>query len=288
MADREVVADSLSVPEGPVLLPDGRIAFVELTAARVSTYGAGGVGVLTRHAGSWNGLALGNDGCVYAAQNGGVAGSLRALEPTTPGIERTTLSGVVDTVVIEVEGRPLKAPNDVTFGPDGRLWFTDSGEAFNLDHPSRGSRILAVGGGDGEVVVTLPPVYANGLGFLIDGRLAWVESYERHLCVLENGARRVLCQLPDGHRPDGFAVATDGRIFIATVVSHGITVVSPQGELLDHLVLDDRALPSNCCFDGSDLWVTDFGVGWQSGTPTGRLWRVETDTSGQPLGSGRL
>ena len=98
----------------------------------------------------------------------------------------------------------------------------------------------------------------------------------------------MLCQLPDGHRPDGFAVASDGRLFVATVISHGITVVSPDGEVLDHLMLDERALPSNCCFDGAALWVTDFGVGWQDGAPTGRLWRVETDAVGQPLSRGSL
>lgn len=287
-AHGEVIAAGLLVPEGPVLLADGRIAFVELTAARVLTFGPGGVELLTEHAGSWNGLTTGSDGAVYAAQNGGVVGAWTAPTRPAAGIERLTADGVVEPVVVEVAGRPLGAPNDLTFGPDGRLWFTDPGEAFNLADPSVGSRLLAVGPDSDEVVMSLPPVYTNGLGFLIDGRLAWVESYQRHVCVLEDGVRRILCQLPEGHRPDGFAVAADGRLFIASVVSHGITVVSPDGELLDHLVLDERALPSNCCFDGSALWATDFGAGWQGGTRTGRLWRLETDAVGHPLSQGAL
>ena len=85
----------------------------------------------------------------------------------------------------------------------------------------------------------------------------------------------------------GLDVAQDGRLFITTVASHGITVVSPEGAILDFMYLDDDALPTNCCFDGKVLWVTDFSLGWQEGV-TGRLWRVETDAEGKPQTPGAL
>jgi gluconolactonase len=88
--------------------------------------------------------------------------------------------------------------------------------------------------------------------------------------------------------PDGLAVAADGRLFVTTVTSHGVSVVSPDGELLDHLHLDDDALPTNCCFEGSALWVTDFGTGYEKTQRRGRLWRVETDVVGTALGHGHL
>jgi sugar lactone lactonase YvrE len=72
------------------------------------------------------------------------------------------------------------------------------------------------------------------------------------------------------------------------VISHGITVVSSEGEVLDVIVLDDQALPTNCCFDDNALWVTDFGVDWRQGAPIGRLWRIETDAVGRPQYRGRL
>jgi len=116
----------------------------------------------------------------------------------------------------------------------------------------------------------------------------WVETYEREVCVLENGSRRVLCRLPENHLPDGLDVAIDGRMYITTVASRGITVVSPDGALVDFIELDSGALPTNCCFDGGALWVTDFGDGWADCTTTGRLWRIETDAIGKPQVPGCL
>jgi gluconolactonase len=115
-----------------------------------------------------------------------------------------------------------------------------------------------------------------------------VESYTRLVCRLTDGGREVICQLPEGHVPDGLAVAADGRLFITTVTSGGITVVSPEGEILDLIVLDPTALPTNCCFDGGVLWVTDFGRDYEAVPASGRLWRVETDALGAPLYSGTV
>lgn len=279
----EVMAAGLEVPEGPVVLPDGRIAFVEQVLGRVSAFADGKVEVISESAGSPNAVTWGADGFLYAAQNGGVVDTWRSARPTAPAIERISLDGTVTAVTTEVAGHPLQAPNDLVFGPDGRLWFTDPGEGYDPARRDINSRIFAidVATGSGELVIELAPVYANGLAFGAAGRLVWVETYDRTVCVLDGGDRRLLCQLPDGHLPDGLDVADDGRLFVTTATSHGITVVAPDGAILDHLVLDDQALPTNCCFDGSALWVTDFGMGWSAGSRSGRLWRVETDAVGR-------
>ena len=288
-ARAEVVAGGLEVPEGPVVLPDGRVAFVEQIRGRVSVYADGKVETLSEAPGSPNAVTFGQlDGHLYAAQNGGVVGDWRSERPSVPSIERISLSGDVTRVATEVGGVPLKAPNDLVFGPDGRLYFTDPSEGYDPDNKRETNRLFALDAQGGEVLIELPPSYTNGLAFMADDRLVWVESYNRAVCVLEDGARRELCVLPEDHVPDGLDVADDGRLFITTVMSHGITVVSPDGELLDHLVLDDGALPTNCCFDGSALWVTDFGVDWSDGSGSGRLWRVETDATGRPQHPGKI
>jgi len=184
-------------------------------------------------------------------------------------------------VTAEIAGVPLQAPNDLVFGPDGRLYFTDPSEPYDPNTPRATNRLFALGDDGGEVLIELPPSFVNGLAFTPDGRLIWVESYSRAVCVLDEGRRVLLCTLPENHVPDGLAIAADGRLFIATSASHGITIVGPTGEILDHLYLDDQALPTNCCFVGSDLWVTDFGVGFRAGNGRGRLWQVETDGVGQ-------
>jgi len=285
---KEVVATGLEVPEGPVVLPDGRIAFVQQRLGRVSAWADGKVETISESAGSPNAVTFGADGCLYAAQNGGVVGDWRSPNPCAPAIERIHLDGRVETVATEVAGVALKAPNDVVFGPDGRLYFTDPSEGYNPELRSQTNRLFALGPDGGEVLIELDPSYTNGLAFGVDGSLIWVESYWRTVCRLDDGKRTVLATLPELHIPDGLDVAADGRLFITTVPSHGVTVVSPQGELVDHLYLDDDALPTNCCFDGSTLWITDFGVDNETQPGRGRLWRVETDATGNPQTPGRI
>ena len=275
------MASGLEVPEGPVPLPDGRIAFVQQVLGMVSAFDGTGVSTISVGPGAPNAVTYGSDGFLYAAQNGGVVDEWRAEIPATPSIERISLTGEITTVATEIAGVPLQAPNDLVFGSDGRLYFTDPSEPYDPTAPRATNRLFALGDDGGEVLIELPPSYTNGLAFTPDERLVWVESYSRAVCVLEEGRRVLLCTLPDGHVPDGLTIAADGRLFIASAASHGITIVGPTGEILDHLFLDDRAFATNCCFVGSDLWVTDFGVGFRAGNGRGRLWRVETDAVGQ-------
>jgi gluconolactonase len=289
----ELVASGRVVPEGPVLLDDGRIAFVEqeLGAVSVVDLATGACDEIARGPGAWNGLALGSDGFLYGAQNGGVVGPWRAEKPKDPGVQRIGLDGSVEIVVRGLGGVDCLAPNDLAFGPDGRLWFTDPAHPYDPDVRGAGGRVFAAGpDGSGHVVVEVGPVYCNGIGFLPGGELVWVESYGRHVCTLdEDGGRKELAQLPEDHVPDGLAVATDGRIFIASVTSHGVTVVAPDGEVIDHLLVADDAIVTNCCFVGSDLIVTDFGGPYFDGdSGQGRLWRLETDATGLALHRGAL
>ena len=294
MTRADVVATGLSVPEGPVAHPDGRVSFTEQTCGRVSVWEAGEVSVVAVTGGGPNSHTAGSDGCLYVAQNGGVVDAWRSPDPRPPGIQRIRPDGTVETVTTTVAGQPLLAPNDLVFGPDGCLYLTDPGHPFNPERRGAGGRLGCFGPSNaapvGRLVIDVGPVYCNGLAFDAEGRLVWVESYDRHICRLDEGGGRVqIGRLPEGHTPDGLAVATDGRLFIATGGSHGITVVAPYGQVLDLLVLDDTASPSNCAFDDAGgLWVTDFGVDWATREGAGRLWRVATDARGLPVATGSL
>jgi gluconolactonase len=285
---REVVLTGLETPEGPVLLGPGDVAFVEQVRGQVTRVTDGVASVVARGPGSPNAIALGSDGFLYAAQNGGVVNDWRSESPTAPAIERIGFDGTVATVATDASGRPLLAPNDLAFGPDGRLYVTDPSEAYAPGSPVASGRIVAFASAGGATVVEAGAVYVNGIGFLDDGSLAWVESYTRRVRALRDGEPVTLATLPPDHVPDGFAIAEDGRLYIASVFSHGISVVGPDGSYLGLIELDDRANPTNCCFDGSALWVTDFGVGFTPGGGDGRLWRIDTDATGAALHAGRV
>ena len=90
---------------------------------------------------------------------------------------------------------------------------------------------------------------------------------------------------------DSMAVDAQGNLYVATMVPRGadpavnggITVVSPQGEILEfvEIRLDDGTpvpLPSNICFGGADMrdaWITC--------SSTGRLYKVRWPRPGLKL-----
>jgi len=286
--DATLLASDLGFPEGPVVMPDGAIVFCDGNTGELRSWKAGSVGTYAVTGGSPWGAVLGTDGAIYVTQGGNVPGSgdLSAV----CGIQRVNADGSVELLASSIGGHELAGPNDLAFGPDGRLWFTDSGTEGDDRYPERqpGRLYVMDSSGDGELVLERPNVYPNGIAFDAQGRMYWTESMAHRVCRLENGEATTFAQLSDGHVPDGMAFAADGRAFVCTTISGGVTVLSPEGEVLEEIVLGECA--TNCIFDGPTLYVTatkvaDLGFGQTTGT----FWSVETDaTGGLPLIPGKL
>jgi gluconolactonase len=281
------LASGLGFPEGPVVVSEGRVVFCDSNTGEMLVYADGSISTYACTGGSPWGAVPGRDGAIYVTQGGYVPGS--GDTSAVPGIQRVVPDGTVQLLFSEVAGYPLYGPNDLAFGPDGRLWFTESGSEQDLRFDVRSpGRIFAVGAsGAGEMVLELPGTYPNGIAFDAQQRLYWTESKTRRVQRLDDGKPVTFCQLPDSHVPDGMAFAADGRLFVATTVSQGVTVISPEGAVLDEIHLGEHA--TNCTFDGSDLYVTATReAGIEASQRTGTFWRVETDATGLELIPGRL
>lgn len=286
----EVLATGLGHPEGPDILPDGRIVMVDTYTSRITAWSPErGIHLYADCGGGPNACMLGSDGALYITQNGGTVGAWRAERMSVPSIQRAWPDGRVEIVATEVDGITLQAPNDLSFGPDGRLYFTDP--ADYLPNDRKPGRVFALGSdGTGELLAELPGAYPNGIACEADGSLVWVESYERRVYRMRPGEASVLIhQLPEGHVPDGLKVDERGNLWITTFTSHGVDIIAPDGTALGFL--ETGGVPLNCVFAGQSLVVCDFGDvdGVPDAAPmVGRLKRVAVGVGGMPLFRGAI
>ena len=279
----EMVATGLGWPEGPTVLPDGRLVFVESYRSQLTVVGVDRTPRRFAYvAGAPNSCVLGANGWVYVCQNGGTVGPWRAAEMVAPSIQRVREGGKAETLITEVEGVPLNGPNDLVFAADGRLVFTDPG-TYNPADPDPSYIHALAPDGTAKVVVAFPePVFPNGLVVESDGSIVWGESYTGHVRRQRaDGVIEDLGRLP-GHNPtpDGIKIGAEGRLFVTDIAAGGIRVLDRDGAV-ERFIPVGKA-PTNCCFDGETLWVTDAGVLADSREPSsaGQLWRVHVPKGG--------
>jgi gluconolactonase len=286
MTEPRLIATGLRFPEGPIALRDGSVLLVEVargTLTRVEPDGR--VSVVAELGGGPNGAAIGPDGAVYVANNGGVCEWREIDGHLYPGrtsaqhrggsIQRYDQgSGMLDTLYDAYDGHRLLAPNDLVFDREGDFWFTDAGcstsdgRRYGALYHARadGSKIVRARGG---------LVYANGVGLSPDERVlyvadtvlgrVWALDVESPGVLAKPASPfspgRVIATLP-GHRMcDSLAVEADGRVCVATMdfatLDSGITIVGVDGAIEYHRY--PGVLATNICFGGADrqdAWVT--------------------------------
>lgn len=277
------VTSGLEFPEGPVALPDGAVLVTEVRGGRLTRVERDGRRRVVAHSGGGpNGAALGPDGALYLCNNGGAQwgtrpwpypdpGALELLLPIAhadgepgPCIQRVDLeSGGIAALYVATDSAPLKRPNDIVFDRAGGFWFTDSGGAGKR---SRDLASVYYARPDGSRIeeAIYPLDMPNGIGLSPDARTLYiVETRTRRLwaCSLSApgvvASRRTLATIPSGGPLnfggcDSLCVDADGNVIVATIGTGGVTVVSPRGEILAHVAVDDP-MTTNACFGGSDL-----------------------------------
>jgi gluconolactonase len=216
-------------------------------------------------------------------------GEWTAPDPCPPAIQRVSPDGKVEIVSSTADGKKLNAPNDLVFGPDGRLYFTDSGHWDPVVRPHRGYICVIEQDGSSRILEELGPVYPNGIVVEPDGALIWVESYTRRLVRRSSsGQTEVLRTLDEGHVPDGLKIDIDGNFWVTSFSSGGVDVVARDGSYIDFL--ETGGVPTNCVFSGNQLYLCELGPkDVQDPMPMkGRLLRIEVGVFGMPLYYGSI
>lgn len=284
-----VLAEGIGQPEGPCLLPDGRIVLTNTYRSEIVAWDERqGVRRYAYTGGAPNACLLGGDGHVYIA-NCPTAARWVAPDPRPGCIQRATPEGKVEIIATSADGVPIDGANDLCFGTDGRIYFTDSGDYAPERKPHPGRICVLERDGTAHILEELDHTYPNGIVAEADGSIVWVESYTRRMIRRRpDGTKTIIHEFMDGHIPDGFKADAQGNFWVATVTSGGIDIVSPEGTAVDFLTLD--ATPLNCLFDGTSLLVADFGPADPDDPApmAGRLLRVEIGVRGMPLFSGSV
>jgi len=282
------LATGLRFPEGPVAFDDGSVMVVEIAAERLTRIAAdGSIDVVAELPGGPNGAAVGPDGWIWITNNGGCfewhdlgtvlvpggvpaswsGGSIQRVDP---------VSGAVETVYTECEGRPLRAPNDLVFDTAGGFWFSDHG--VRLDRSTdRAGVFYALADGSSIREVLQPLESPNGVGLSPEGdRLYVAETHTGRVWqwqVDTPGTARgagllpphgdLLAGLPGLQLLDSLAVEADGHVCVGTLHHGGITVIAADGSTVEHVAVDDL-LVTNIAFGGPELrtaYVTSSGTG---------------------------
>lgn len=279
MGESAILATDLLFPEGPVVLPDGNIVLTEIAGGRVTHIDAGGKKtVIAETGGGPNGLALGPDGKLYCCNNGGFNYKNHGGYLTPHGIADDYSGGRIERIDLttgKVEilyksgdfGCVLRGPNDIVFDDQGGFWFTDHGK---VDYDNRVHDIVGIfyARADGSHLeeVIFPSNNPNGIGLSPDGKTLY--AAETYTCRLMKfnviapgkvddaagpGGPGIPLYRPAGYKFfDSLGIEECGNIAVATIGECGISVISPEGELVEFVPTVD-IFTTNICWGGDDM-----------------------------------
>lgn len=301
----KVIAKDLKFPEGPIFMNDGSIILVEIARGTLSKVNINGsVEVVADLGGGPNGAAIGPDGHCYVCNNGGfeweVSLSKKGMRPISQSknyiggsIQKVNLStGQYSTLYTECNGVALKGPNDIVFDKNGNFWFTDLGKVRkrNMD---RGAIYWAKSDGSEIKEVIQPFMTPNGIGLSPDEQTLYVAETEggklySYKIINEGQVEKItfpesinggkLLNIEGGiKRFDSLALEENGNICVATLINGGISVISPEGNLVEFVKFDDPYI-TNICFGSQNLKTAYITASFE-----GLLLEVDWNRQGLPL-----
>lgn len=268
------IAEVPGYSEGVVVDRDGAVYISDVYHGTIYRIGADGAAKEWAKMGAPNGHKILPDGSHLVCD-----GSRRAV------LRLDAAGKILGEASSECDGKPLRAPNDLTLDPRGGFYFTDPGGSSPKNPvgtvhyvDAQGKTRLAAEG----------LAFPNGIVLRPDGKTLLVaESHYNRILSYEViapgklGKMTVFANLPlkgdgqIGNEPDGMCLDEAGNLFVAHYGMRQVQVVSPEGKILRRYGAGNLTT-SNVAFGGprmDQLYVT--GALGEEKTTRGGLFRLD-------------
>jgi gluconolactonase len=288
-APLERIAGGFEFTEGPVWTPDGALLFSSPNTNQIYRWSAPGVVSVFRSHSGYSGVDIGR---FHQPGSNGLAfdphGRLTICQHGNRQVLRVEPHGNVTVLADRYEGKRLNSPNDLVYGSDGSLYFTDPpfGLPDSFDDPKKElpfSGVFAVR--DGSMFLIDDSLAGpNGIALSPDERYLYVGNWDPEYKVVRryrldgDGSVAEAVDFFDvtsaaGHDAiDGIKVDELGNLYVCG--PGGIWVVDAEGEHLGTIHLPED--PHNLAWgdsDGRGLYITALTS----------VYRLRTDVAGHGL-----
>lgn len=252
LSELEFVHHGLARPESVLAERDGTLWCSDNRGSFTRIDPNGTLTTLGSIGGETNGMAMATDGTIYLAHIGN--GNIYKLDK----------QGNHEIILSEINGQPLGAANYVFIDSQDRLWISISSRVIPWFVSCADPRP------DGYIILwddKGPRIVADGLYFTNEIRMNADESY---LYAAETMLARIVRyqvhedgtlgpqeivppgDLGPGRFVDGFAFDADGNIWVTTVTTNGLGIITPDGDF--HMVFED---PNQSAIDNAVAKVSN-------------------------------
>ena len=273
----EAIVTGYGLIEGPVWVPNRGLLFSDVLNGGVFCLNrSDAVEPLIAHRRGIGGMALHENGLIVSGRN-------IALKDFDDSFTQVLLDRDLDKQNVGY--------NDLTTDSVGRIYAGSLGSAvFDQNATPRAGQLFLIDLDGSSRVVAEDVLLTNGLGFSPDGKNLYHSDSRRQAIfsydVFDDGSLGSKSHFADTKKgsPDGLALSSDGRIWVAEAGGSAVVVFDSMGNTVDTIEVP-LPMVTSVCFGGDDLCDLYIVTG-SDGTGEnnrGSIFRCSIDTPGLPI-----